>query len=360
MRLLRHLFVCVVLVASYLPCHAAGSPWLLNADSLRPHFVWTLPGSVSGVAAPEQILSLHLLRGTDTAAIAVASEYSEADGKIRMELLGSLDYGGSYILRWRSRDGPHAAIYTTPLRIATEPATLMRWYPEADSVPANLLFFQLRFDRPMQADQGAWMKIAIREDKPGAERMPFAWRQRSYWLDSDRVLQVMVHPGRVKTGIDYGGPLLFAGRSYIVEVDSGLVDAAGNTLPAQHPRRFSVVAKDEHIPAASVLTKRLTAGSRTAIELEFSEAMDYSGLLTGFSIKDPNGNPLVFDMQTDAGGRLCKLIPAQDWKPGNYKLELNEELRDLGANTLRRVFEVHDIRETLKDRIPLIYRIQVR
>jgi hypothetical protein len=360
MRLLRHLFVCVVLVASYLPCHAAGSPWLLNADSLRPHFVWNLPAAISGQTPPEQILSLHLLRGADTAAIAVASEYTAIDGTLRMELLGSLDYGGSYILRWKGGDGPHAAVYNTPARIATEPAKLVKWYPEQDSVPANLLFFQLRFDRPMQADEGAWRKIGIREDKPGAVRMEYAWRQRSYWFDSGRVLQVMVHPGRVKTGIDYGGPLLFSGRSYILEVDSGLIDADGNTLDAQAPRRFRVFTKDEQIPRATLVPAQLAAGTKHAVELRFSEAMDHSGLLTGFGIKDSEGKLLSFDMQVDAGGRLCKLIPADVWQAGDYRLELNEELRDLGANTLRRRFEVHDIRETLKDRIPLRYRFRVR
>lgn len=357
-RLVRCIvFLCSVV--SYLPCHAAGSPWLLNADSLHPRFAWSLPQSAAGIA-PEHMLSLHLLRGDDTAELAVAAAYAQSGAQLHMELLTGLEYGGRYLLRWRTADGARTTEYKVPARPRSVAATLTSWFPQTDSVPANFLFFQVRFSKPMRPDVDAWSRVRIREAGSGTTHIPFAWRQRSYWYDSDRVLQVMVHPGRVKRGIDYGGPLVMAGHEYIVEIDSGLTDAAMNVLPAQRPRVLRIGSADRGIPYVKMVTSRLDAGSADAIEIRFSEPMDYCGLLSGIFLYDAKRRPVPFRIEVSEAGRMLRMIPAAAWKRGPYMLELDSEIRDLGANTLRRPFEIQRPDEAAKDHMPCSYRILVR
>jgi hypothetical protein len=353
--LLRQFFV-LVLVAGYLPCLAAGSPELLNGDSLRPVFRLSPKPSV---APPESQLSLHLLRDRDTADVAVAAAYSARAGGLEMTLLTELDYGAAYVLKWQSVSGSHAVIYRTPSRPVSKPAALLARYPQVDTVPANLLLMQFRFDAPMRPDPEVWTRIHIREDRDDAAEIPFAWRQRCFWLDSNRVLQLMIHPGRVKTGIHYGGPLLIAGRSYRIDIDSGFVDAHGNVLGPLPVQRLTAAPEDRTMPVVEVVTIALAAASLAPVAIRFSERMDYSGALTGIRIIDSKGADRSFEPRLSADGRTISLYPERPWEAGRYRLELNAELRDSGANTLRRMFEVRNLKAAAKDRVPLTYELSV-
>ncbi len=356
-RHLRFFFVWA-LVAGYLPCFAAGSPELLNRDSLRPVFTLTLPQGAAQAGA--DWLSLHLLRDGDTAALSVASEYITRGRTLQMTPFTELDFGADYILRWRTVDGFKSGSYSTPEKNVSAPAKLLARYPQTDSVPENLLMLQFRFDAPMRPDPDVWTRFRIRADTPGATDIPYAWRQRCYWLDSDRVLQLMIHPGRVKSGIDYGGPLLFAGRSYRIDIDSGLVDLKGNTLGVQAEQRLVAGIEDHRIPAVTGVPKLLRAGSADPVRLSFSERMDYSGLLDGIRLLDAGGRDVDAGLELSPDGRTCELRPVERWQTGVYRLELSAEIRDLGANTLRRPFEVRSVKEAKNDVVPVVFRLLAR
>lgn len=357
--LLRFVSCWVVLIAGYLPCHAAGNPSLSNRDSLRPRFRIPLPPTLSQ-HTPGSLLSLHAVHDGDTLESAVAADYSRGAQSLEMELLTELRQGAHYVLRWRNESGAASAGYRTPEPVASLPAQIIRRYPQSDTVPANLLFIQFRFDAPMRPDADVWNRIHIREDVDGSQEIPFAWRQRCFWLDSDRVLQLMIHPGRVKSGIHYGGPLLVKGHRYEIRIDSGLTDARGNSLPAQQTQHIVAAVEDHDIPLLVSYSGNLAPGSREPLQLRFSEEMDCSGLLTGIRVFDDDESPLNVQLEIAADGRSCSVIPAAAWPRGKCSFQLDAEIRDLGANTLRRRFEIRHVREAANDKIPLRYSVKLR
>lgn len=364
---MRLLFTLLLSITTTCQCYsqapARGSIVFSAGDSLRPSIrvslaAYALPGLQSDIDenAPRW-LSLHLLRGSDTAALAIAGHYQLQGTQLTLTPAYPLGYGSSYLIRWKdSSSQAHTEVYRTPaLQASGTPARLLQVYPAGDTLPANLLFFYLRFDRPMQPAGNAWQHVRIcAADSPG-HALPFAWRQRSFWLDSNRLLVLMVHPGRVKSGIRYGGPLITPGKQYVLDIDSGLADAGGHYVRPGTIKQFYGGTEDHILPKIGSVSTEALKGSRETFQVRFSERMDHAAVRENITVLRDDSVPVavMIDEAEGSRGERFSIVPLEPWKAGRYSICFGKGVTDLAANTLRRLFEMKDARESEKDVVPV-------
>lgn len=324
-----------------------------NIATMRPAIIVSINDEQAKLVAEDinhanDILNLYMILSDTPATVPVSGSYT-IKGRVLSFLptytLGddrefeAQYHGGGQLVTKRFK------MPSKPKRAAT--ASVITAYPRVDTVPYNTLFFHVRFSTPMQDDKGAYHYVKV-YDEDGAERER-AWRQKSFWLDSNRLLVLMIHPGRVKTGIDYEGPLFDSGRRYTIKVDTGIRDANGQALNAAYTQQYYVSGGDRICPKAEIDRKLLPPGqTREPIRLSFSEYMDHASVIEGTHIYDHAGKHIPCIVNALADDSYYQVIPLQKWQKGKYTLVLKSAVYDIAANRINRPFETSNVEELEK------------
>lgn len=232
--------------------------------------------------------------------------------------------------------------FQTPTHSSSGPATcsILSVYPLKDSLPANTLLFHLFFSCSMREDPEAYRYVHIVDDK--GKEMPFTWRQKASWTDNGKQLVLMIHPGRIKRGINYAtgsGPLFEPGRSYTLKTDEALLSLDSVTA-RPYSKVFYIQEADRLSPAfkPSTMNRQPAAKSRQPLYIAFTEAMDYGAVTIGLAVKDAKGQLVKGHFQA-ANDSLWLFIPDQAWETQTYELVYNDYLADLASNHIDRLFE---------------------
>lgn len=210
-----------------------------------------------------------------------------------------------------------------PSRAATQ---IVRVQPSADQVPANLLRLSIEFATRIEGPVLPRLALRRPDGKPLAQ--PFL--EQELWSPSGRVLTVLMHPGRVKTGLnarDALGPIL--------------VDADDVTLTLDgHPiRHWRVVPPDTSGPTVSAWRlSSVRAGSKQALIVTLDDAID--GREADYiAIADPRGRRVRGQALLKDGERTWSFTPHTAWRAGEYRLIARGTLEDPAGNRLGGRFE---------------------
>jgi hypothetical protein len=230
------------------------------------------------------------------------------------------------IFPWKMEDDPHSAV-------------IQQRFPVGDTLPLNTLVFYLKFDRKMKRDEQAYRFVELIDESGNV--IPQVWRHRSFWIEMDRVLVLMIHPGRIKRGIHATsdlGDVLIEGKHYEVVLKNGLMDANGKAVSASKVFRFVAGAKDEQLPTWLHFNHNSpAAGGHNAIELLFNEEMDYGLVVKWIKVIAAQGN--VKGSWASEDGKSWRFTPQVAWNEGPYRLTMGNHLGDPAHNQLDRKFE---------------------
>lgn len=337
--MLKTLFLLCAVLTVHLLCFA-GEPLLIDdVQPLLPVFSVTITGEDKKLPN-EDILSLHMVIDGKVADVPVAVHYTVKGSVLQMVPQNSLGRGLQFVVQYGVAGRLLSRAYNTPAQPAVAtPVSVFAMYPVTDILPYNQLYFHIRFSKPMVQDPQAWRYVTITNDR--GETIPNAWRQRSYWLDSGRLLVLMIHPGRVKSGIHYLGPLFDSGKDYHITVQG--IRAVDGSVLATYTRSYHIAAPDRQCPSVYIDTTHLPhAGSIKSLTLHFSEQMDYASVWDGTRITDAHGHNLPCKIEPKPGGSDYILTPQSPWQHSNYTLILKNAVYDLAGNRLDRLFEVTD------------------
>lgn len=252
--------------------------------------------------------------------------------------------------------------FQTPARLSSDPATcsILSVYPLKDSLPANTLLFHLFFSCPMREDPQAYKYVHIVDEK--GKKMPFSWRQKASWADNGKHLILMIHPGRIKRGINYAtasGPLFEPGRSYTLQTDEALL-SLDSVVARPYSKLFYIQEADRVSPAFKPYTinRQPAAKTRDPLYIAFTEAMDYGAVEIGLTVKDQKGQLVKGHFQA-ANDSLWLFIPDLAWKTQPYDLVYNDYLADLASNPINRLFEEESI-ERMQNETQVAFRFTPR
>jgi len=198
--------------------------------------------------------------------------------------------------------------------------------PSGAAVPENLLRLSLRFDAPPASPVLARLALVGREGRP----LPEPFLEQELWSPDGLTLTVLLHPGRVKTGLvarHTWGPILAEG------------DEVELTFDGRPLRRWSVGPRDEHgpLPTAWELSA-VRAGLREPLVLRLDAPID--ALNAGYlAVTDERhrrvpGRAVLLDGET-----TWRFTPALPWRAGAYCLLARGTLEDASGNRVNGRFE---------------------
>lgn len=211
-------------------------------------------------------------------------------------------------------------------------------FPSGEEVPANLLRLYVSFSGPMSL-KGIEKHVRLL-DAAGAEiATAFVEVPDGLWDPGRRRLTLILHPGRVKSGIAVGetlGPVLEPGAEVTLEIGDGARDAGGAQLAEGARRTWRIGPPQKEALDASSF--RLAAGE-AALEIGFPVALDRALALSSFSVRS-GGEELAGSWELEPGERLLRFRPAAPWRRGQpHVLAIGDRLEDLAGNRLGRAFE---------------------
>lgn len=201
-----------------------------------------------------------------------------------------------------------------------------RVYPSGDEVPENLLRLSLSFAAP--AAPGVLERLGLHATDGTRIAQPFL--EQELWSPDARTLTLLLHPGRVKSGLrahDDAGRALHSGDHVTLLLDgeplkTWRVGPARTAAP--DPRRWSV-----HAPRT---------GSRDAVIVTLDAPIDAQAV--GYiAVVSAHGEKVRGRATLASGEGVWRLTPEAVWRAGQYRLLLHPRLEDPQGNALGNRFE---------------------
>jgi hypothetical protein len=198
--------------------------------------------------------------------------------------------------------------------------------PSGPQVPANLLRISIRFST--QVEGPLLSRITLLRADGTKIQEPFL--EQELWSPDGKVLTVIMHPGRIKSGLKARaqmGPILSEGDVVSLALDG-------------HPiKRWSVGPADDAGPATSAW--KLSAARAESLQplvVTFDGPID--GRDVGYlAVADTAGHRVAGQAKLTLGEGAWTFTPTAPWRAGPYKLVVRGTLEDPAGNRLGSRFE---------------------
>jgi len=222
-----------------------------------------------------------------------------------------------------------AATLTIACATASGPAAaqaVVAVRPSGASVPESLLRLSIVFAEP--TTQPVIPRLQLLRDDGTVVEGPFD--PQELWSPDGQTLTVLLHPGRVKTGLvahDTLGRALVAGEHVRLalkgqEIASWRVTQDDSTPPA--PSRWKVIAP--------------RAGASATISVMLDKPVDALDRDL-IAIAGPDGRRVPGVTTLSHGETRWSLAPNTPWRPGAYAVVISAELEDASGNRVGQSFE---------------------
>jgi hypothetical protein len=204
--------------------------------------------------------------------------------------------------------------------------------PSGPEVAENLLRIEVHLDRPLAAPLD--MSHIVLLDSSGT---PI----RDAFLDlplpdrSGRTVTLLLHPGRIKSGVGPNvalGPALRNGGSVTLRIDDPQLG------PPLEQRWQVAPALRRPIDPQQWTVQVAPGGSRQPMRVILSAALDGEAA-AAIAIQGPDGQRVTGAATLAAGEREWRFTPSSSWRPGAYLLRIHPRLEDPQGNRLCSAFE---------------------
>lgn len=235
----------------------------------------------------------------------------------------------------------------------TEPTFVQAVFPSAAELPENTLKFYVYFSSAMRKGD-IYRFIELKEVGGEVVEHPFLEIEQEFWSRDASRLTLLLDPGRVKQGLaprDSQGPVLAAGKSYQLTIQSTWPDANGKMLKRSFVKEFRAIAADTQQPdprqwevsVPALVQEGRTGGSKTSfgeLKILFPKPLDYAMLQNSINVIDAQGRTLAGLVAVGDGEREWRFKAAGGWQPGRFKITIDSALEDNCGNSIGRKFDV--------------------
>jgi hypothetical protein len=198
--------------------------------------------------------------------------------------------------------------------------------PSGPEVPANLLRISLVFAQPVS--EHLLPRLELRQANGDVIDEPFL--EQELWSPSGKILTVLLHPGRVKSGLiahDTVGPVLHA---------DGLVVL---TLDGQEIKRWKVGSDDHDGPhPAGWNVGSVLAGTREPLVVELDAPIDGRDV-DYLAVANASNRRIQGRARLEVGEERWTFTPDAPWMESRYTLAVFGNLEDSSGNRLNGHFE---------------------
>ena len=198
--------------------------------------------------------------------------------------------------------------------------------PSGPEVPANLLRISLVFAQPV--GEPVLPRLELRQANGNVIDKPFL--EQELWSPSGKILTVLLHPGRVKSGLiahDTVGPVLHA---------DGLVVL---TLDGQEIKRWKVGSDNHDGPRPNGWTVgSVLAGTREPLVVELDAPIDGRDV-DYLAVANSSNRRIQGRARLEVGEKRWTFTPDAPWTELRYTLAVFGNLEDASGNRLNGHFE---------------------
>lgn len=199
-------------------------------------------------------------------------------------------------------------------------------YPSGVTVPENLLRFSIRFAAPPA--QPVLRQIALKNADGSIIDSPFL--EQELWSPDGTLLTVLLHPGRVKTGLiahDLLGRALVAGRPVQLLLGGHVIKSwqvGDEKSTAPDPTEWHVTPPK--------------AGTSEPLRVLLEAPIDALAVNL-IAVAGPDGIRVSGRATLDVGESTWLFVPDKHWAGGSYKLAIHPRLEDSSGNEVGEAFE---------------------
>jgi hypothetical protein len=221
--------------------------------------------------------------------------------------------------RWLGATALAAALACTHAQAVQPAPRVVQVHPSGPEVPGNLLRVSIRFAAAVEGP--VLPRLSLRRADGAPIDAPFL--EQELWSPDGKVLTVMLHPGRVKSGLnarDAMGPVLSAG-------DHMALALAGRPI-----KEWSIGAPDETGPVVSSWKlSDIRVGSRQALVVRLDAPIDGQDA-DYLAIADPQDHRVPGHARLTHGETVWTFTPNAPWRAGPYRLVARGTLEDSAGN----------------------------
>ncbi len=337
------------MLASCVITQLANSQELIILDSAKFSVCWlslnTIKSQLIDQQSESKALRCYLVDNNKVSKQAVLGKYRWSSDSLIFESLVEPSHNTHFECRLKVEKMVTTKRFITPAKEKTyDPPEVVQVYPTVESIPLNILFFYVQFNQPMNPDFFDYDQLKLIESDGKVKQQ--VWRHEVNWNFDHTVAAILIHPGRVKRGIDYMenySEVFVEGEEVTLHVGKAFKSESNILIDDSFSKNYSISSRDSVIPIVQFDQKLLPkSGSNSPLTISFSETMCYGSVLEGFRVLDKNGNSITGTIISDKGETSWRFIPDKVWEKDTYILEFNDYPADLCQNTIYRPFEIPD------------------
>jgi hypothetical protein len=204
---------------------------------------------------------------------------------------------------------------------------VVRVRPSGSEVPANLLRLSIELAAPVEGPVLPRIGLALAD----GTRLQEPFLQQELWSPDGRILTLLLHPGRVKTGLvarEELGPILQAGEDVVLTFDERPV------------KRWHVGTVDADGPVASAWRlSPVHAATRQPLVVALDGPVDGRDD-DDLAVIDARDHRVDGRAELGRGETTWTFHPDRPWQPGAYRLAVRATLEDASGNRLGGHFEM--------------------
>jgi len=225
-------------------------------------------------------------------------------------------------------------------------STLPSVQPSGSSVPANLLRISLVFPRPI--GRSLLPEITLSHADGRAIDQPFL--PQELWSPDGRVLTLLMHPGRVKSGLvahEQLGSIVAPG------------DDIGLALRGRRLKAWHVIEDDAEGPRVSNWhLSHVEAGSRRPLVVTLDAPIDGRDA-DHIAVAGPDGSRLAGTASLGLAEATWVFTPRAAWRAGDYRLVVRGTIEDASGNRPDDPFEAEGLSKPRVEPTDLFITYQV-
>lgn len=251
---------------------------------------------------------------------------------------------------WRS--GEDSSRSAAPPQVTSVVAV----YPSGNTIPENTLRLHVRFTDAMSTDDPL-NYVRLYDGSGKLVEDPFLQLPAPLWDPAHRVLTLLFHPGRVKSGLAahraLGRPLA-VDQTVTVVVSAEMRDVEGRSLGASHRKQYRVTAAEPRaLEAMTWSIRRPSVGLTDPAILVFDRPLDALSLGSFVRVVDSAGKIVPGRIELGSDERSWRFHPTQRWPGGaGHAFRIDPRLEDAAGNNLARPFDA--IPAPSRDELPKV------
>lgn len=304
------------------------------------------------IEQPSDLIKVFMVQDNIESQTPLLGSYSKIKDTIFFDPQFELGEGLSFSANFSYKNSTIKKMYKTkPIDTSSvQEIHVKEIYPRDNKIPKSVLTFYIEFPVPMAEDESAYRYINLLDENK--KIIPHVWYNKARWI-SDKIMMIMIHPGRVKKDISYYenlGEIFTVGKKYYLEITNEIKPLNNNDKLKPFIKEFDIISPINTCP--KIIEDKLVFPKKNTSEklkIVFDSPIEFFSTQIGILIKNYNSGKLI-------EGKIIPglydnewyFVPDKPWTEKRYVLIFNKHLSDPSGNSLIKPFETTSIKKSYR------------